>query len=71
MKLPGKKESLIVEASELRNYDTFKRMYEDLPFEDLGGEGWTLDEMVKGTYKVYTLEQEKKWGVLAITIKYL
>ncbi|MFG6116703.1 ASCH domain-containing protein [Halobacillus sp. MO56] len=71
IKLPEQNDSLTVEVTKLRNFDTFKQLYETIPFEDLGGEGWTLDEMLKGTYEIYTPEQEKKWGVLAIKLRYL
>ena len=45
-------------------------MYEDIPFKDFDCEGWTMSEMVDGTYEIYSLEQEKEWGTLAIIIKY-
>jgi ASC-1-like (ASCH) protein len=70
IKLPEQNDSLIVQVIGLRKYDTFKQMYEDIPFEYIGGEGWTLNEMVEGTYEIYTPAQEKKWGTLAINIKY-
>jgi ASC-1-like (ASCH) protein len=54
----------------IRNYETFKEMYEEIPFKEFDCEGWTLEEMIDGTYEIYTPEQEKQWGALAITIKY-
>jgi ASC-1-like (ASCH) protein len=36
----------------------------------LTGEGWTMKEMLDGTYEIYTPEQEKELRTLAITIKY-
>lgn len=71
IKLPEQNDSLNVEVTELRNFDTFKQIYENIPFEDLGGEGWLLEEMLQGTYEIYTPEQEKRWGVLAIRLRYL
>ena len=28
-----------------------------------------MKEMLEGTYEIYTPEQEKEWGTLAITMK--
>lgn len=28
-----------------------------------------MEEMLDSTYEIYTLEQEKQWGTLAITIQ--
>lgn len=64
-------EILTVEVTELKNYDTFKEMYQDIPFKDFDCEGWTMKEMIDGTYEIYTSEQEKEWGTLAITMKLL
>ncbi|ASN05335.1 ASCH domain-containing protein [Virgibacillus necropolis] len=70
IKVPEQDDSLLVKVTELRRYDTFKDMYQDIPFKELDGEGWTMEEMIKGTYEIYTPEQENEWGTLAITIKY-
>lgn len=70
IKVPERNETLRVQVAELRQYDTFKEMYEDIPFKYFDCEGWTLEEMIVGTYEIYTPEQEKQWGTLAITIKY-
>lgn len=70
IKVPELDEQLQVTVTDLMKYDSFQEMYEDIPFEEFGTKGWTLEEMLKGTYEIYTPEQEKKWGVLAIKIKY-
>ncbi len=41
----------------------------DIAFQEFGCKGWTMEEMLKGTYEIYTPEQENQWGTLAITIK--
>lgn len=69
-KIPEQDETLKVQVTELRKYATFKEMYEDITFKDFDCEGWTMKEMIDGTYDIYTPEQEKEWGALAITIKY-
>ena len=68
MKIPQQDETLKVRVTELRKYNTFREMYENIPFEDFGCEGWTMEEIVDGTYEIYTPEQEKEWGTVAITI---
>jgi len=45
------------------------RLNEDIPLRDFDCEGWSIQEMVDGTYEIYTPEQEKRWGTLAITIR--
>jgi ASC-1-like (ASCH) protein len=69
MRIPENGETLQVEVLELRPYDTFRDMYEDIPFSLFDCEGWTMEEMLEGTYDIYTREQEKQWGTLAIKIK--
>lgn len=70
LRVPEQDETIKVEVIEHRKYNTFKEMYEDIPFKDMDCEGWTMEEMLDGTYDIYTPAQEKDWGVLAITIKY-
>lgn len=70
IKVPQQDETLKVQVTGIRQYDTFKEMYENIPFKDFNCEGWTIKEMIDGTYEIYTPEQEKEWGALAITIKY-
>ena len=71
IKVPQQDEILKVHVTGIRKYDTFKKMYEDIPFKDFDCEGWTLKEMIDGTYEIYTQEQEKEWGTLAITISFI
>lgn len=68
-KLPEQNETLKVNVTELRKYPAFQAMYEDIPFSDFDCGGWTMEEMIKGTFEIYTPEQEKVWGALAIGIK--
>ena len=69
--VPTKEEYLEVEVLELHEYKTFEEMYQDIPYRLFDCEGWTLDELVEATYKIYTKDQEKQWGALAIKIKLL
>jgi|SRR5690625_360179 len=68
VKIPNYDETLHVKVQELRTYATFKEMYKDIPFHLFDCEGWTLEEMIDGTFEIYTKEQERKWGTLAIKI---
>ncbi|WP_425462069.1 ASCH domain-containing protein [Mesobacillus subterraneus] len=62
-------ETLIVQVTELRVFDTFKEVYQDILFKDFDCEGWTMKEMIEGTYEICSPKQEKQWGALAIMIK--
>ena len=68
-KVPQQDETIRVQVMEIRKYTTFREMYEDIPFEDFDCKGWTMQEMIDGTYEIYTPKQEKEWGVLALTIQ--
>lgn len=69
VQVPNAKRTLEVQVEELYFFSTFKEMYEMIPFKDMGCEGWTMEQMLEGTYEIYSPEQEKKWGALAIKIK--
>lgn len=62
--------TLKVSVTDLREYNTFEEMYRSIPFKDFDCEGWSMKDMVDGTYDIYSKEQEKQWGTLAITIRY-
>ncbi|PKR77157.1 hypothetical protein CEY16_10460 [Halalkalibacillus sediminis] len=68
-KVPEETEQIKVEVTAMVSYSSFHEMYSNFPASDLGAEGKTIEEMVKSTYHIYTPEQEKKWGTLAIQVK--
>lgn len=70
-RLPDSNETLTVEVIELRQYPTFKEMYESIPAEDFDAVDDSIHEMVEQTYQIYTPEREKEWGTVAITINVL
>ena len=70
IRVPEQDDVIKVQVTELRKYETFREMYEDIPFKDFDSEGWTMQEMIEGTYDIYTKAQEKEWGTLAISMKY-
>ena len=67
--VPNQDESLIVKVTELRTYNRFKEMYENIPFKDFDCDGWTKEEMINGTYEIYTPGKKKNGGTLAIRIE--
>jgi|SRR5699024_5528829 len=70
-KAPENEETLTVEVTGLRLYKTFKEMYEDIPASDFDAIGDSVEKMAEQTYNIYTPQQERKWGTLAITIALL
>ena len=70
-KVPESNETLTVEVLDLSEFPTFKEMYETIPASDFDTVGDPIDLMVQQTYEIYSPEQEKEWGALAITIKLL
>lgn len=70
IRVPEQDETFQVQVIDLNVYKTFQAMYEDIPLQEFDCEGWTIQMMVDGTYEIYTPEAEKKYGTLAITIKY-
>ncbi|WP_245823517.1 ASCH domain-containing protein [Metabacillus halosaccharovorans] len=56
VKFPDQNETMKVQVTELRKYDMFEAMYMDIAFQEFGCEGWTMEEMLKGTYEIYTPE---------------
>lgn len=70
-KVPNRDETLRVEVIGLKQYETFKEMYESIPASDFDAVGDSIDEMVEQTYQIYSPERERDWGTLAITIKLL
>src|SRR5690554_1963071 len=63
-KLPNCEENLKVRVSGLLHYESFEKLYKDIPFDLFGRDGKSLEWMIKGTYKIYTKEQEKRYGAL-------
>ena len=68
-KVPENNEVLTAEIIGLRHYRTFREMYDSIPAKEFDTVGDPIDEMVEQTYEIYSLQQEQKWGTLAITVK--
>lgn len=62
-------ETMAVKVTEIKRYESFKVMYEQIDKKLLDCEKDSLEEMLESTYKIYTKEQEEKWGIVAIGIE--
>ncbi|UYX50322.1 ASCH domain-containing protein [Bacillus thuringiensis] len=62
-------ETIIVKVTEVRRYESFKEMYEQIDGKLFDCENVSLEEKLESTYKIYTKEQEQEWGTVAIGIK--
>ncbi|WP_166703927.1 ASCH domain-containing protein [Bacillus albus] len=62
-------ETMTVKVMEIKRYESFKVMYEQIDKKLLDCENDSLEEMLESTYKIYTKEQEQKWGTVAIRIE--
>ncbi|HDR6314403.1 ASCH domain-containing protein [Bacillus cereus] len=61
--------TMTVKVTGIKRYESFKAMYEQIDKKLLDCENDSLEEMLESTYKIYTKEQEKKWGTVAIRIE--
>jgi len=68
-RLPETAPHLRVTVLGLRQYATFEELYRDIPLRDIDCEGWTVEELVRSTYEIYTSQQELQFGALAIEIE--
>ncbi|MFH7834418.1 ASCH domain-containing protein [Bacillus luti] len=62
-------ETRAVKVTKIKRYKSFKVMYEQIDKQLLDCEKDSLEEMLESTYKIYTKEQEEKWGTVAIGIE--
>ena len=62
-------ETMIVKVTEVKRYESFKEMYEQIDKKLFDRENVSLEEMLESTYKIYTKEQEKEWGTVAIGVE--
>ncbi|QWG29028.1 ASCH domain-containing protein [Bacillus mycoides] len=62
-------ETIIVKVTEVKRYESFKEMHEQIDEKLFDRENVSLEEMLESTYKIYTKEQEKEWGTVAIGVE--
>ena len=63
-KLPELEEKIVVEVVDLYREDTFKEL-----FEKVLNDKEDIEKHIKTIYTIYSVEEEKKYGVLGIKIK--
>ncbi|HHT7237374.1 MULTISPECIES: ASCH domain-containing protein [Bacillus] len=62
-------EIIAVKVTEIRRYESFKKMYEHIDKKLFDREELSIEEMLENTYEIYTKEQEKEWGTVAIGVE--
>lgn len=62
-------EKVFTKVKDLCIFNTFKDLYSSFPLEAFGYEGKTVDEMVSLVNKIYTHEEQKQNGALAIILQ--
>jgi ASC-1-like (ASCH) protein len=62
---------LRVVVKRLRSYGSFRDFYRDVPPDHLGEPGTTVDEMVARPLRIYSEEEERRFGAFAITVELL
>ncbi|KFF31376.1 ASCH domain-containing protein [Bifidobacterium bombi] len=65
---PQESRRVRVTVTGLRRFATFRELYESVPASDMDVCGESVEQMVAETYGIYTPEQERKYGALAITV---
>ena len=61
-------EKIYAEVTDLQSFDTFKELYTSYSMDLFGHEEKTVNEMLSAVDKIYSKENQKKYGALAITI---
>lgn len=62
-------EHFVTRVIQLYQCDSFEKLYALFPPKDFGGT--TREELLREIYKIYSREDEKKFGVVGIRIKIL
>ncbi len=69
LKLPNQKEMIEVKIIGLLHYPSFLALFADISLEKIGYQDKSPEEMAKSMRKIYSKEEEQKYGVLGIRIK--
>ena len=62
-------QSIVATVEDLLHFKSFKQMASSLPLNQVGFEGFNVNEVEKIYHQFYSTENEKHYGVLAIKIK--
>lgn len=65
-KLPDMKESILVNVEQVDKFYRFEEVYRKFPTYYFGYKGSSIKDLVDKIYKIYSKEEEKNLGVVAI-----
>ncbi|AVP53581.1 ProFAR isomerase associated superfamily [Clostridium tetani] len=68
-KIPCLEENIIVDIENIYKFSTFKELYDAFPKSFFGYNSLSINEIISKIYSIYTIEQEEKYGVIAIKFK--
>ena len=69
IKAPVQDDRLQVTITKLKTYETFRQLYEDIPLDQFGEKNVSIEELLSQIHAIYSKEQEKEFGVVAIYVK--
>ncbi|NLP35935.1 MAG: ASCH domain-containing protein [Clostridiales bacterium] len=65
-KLPDMRQSIIVNVEQVIKFNSFQEVYRSFPVSYFGYNNSSINNLVENIYKIYTKEEEKNNGVIAI-----
>ncbi len=68
-KEPELSETLLTEVKDLVYFESFEEMAKTLPLEKIGFENETIQETIDVYHQFYSVEDEQKYGVVAIKVQ--
>ena len=68
-KVSDEAETLTVQVVDLHPHPSFAALYQAFSFAEFGCEGYTMEQLLSGTYDIYAKENEARYGVLGIRVK--
>ncbi len=69
LKRPDDKEKIEAIVDDLKYYDNFSDMMNDYSIEDVYVKGYSKEEFLKLLERFYTIDDQNKYGVVAIKFK--
>jgi len=65
-KIPNMDQSITVNVEQVFKFNSFQEVYESFPLSYFGYTNNSIHDMIQKIYKIYTKEEEKNSGVVAI-----
>ena len=69
LKSPDCKDKVKVKVTHLARYSSLSELFNQIPSENFGWDSKSIDWMLNKMYKIYTKDQENKYGIIAISIQ--